>query len=125
LGEHKEEKKDLLAVIWSVAPESETQGPGEEDWVRLTKDVPMWVTNVVELEDFLSLYHLRNLLNKEEPQYTKVGKDWSEQLQQTEDDDHVTHYTCQSCDLACHNFHTHVMHNTCQSCDRACHNVHT
>ena len=50
LVEDKEENKDLLPVIWSVAPESKTQGPGEEDWVRPTKDVPVWATDAVELE---------------------------------------------------------------------------
>ena len=63
LVEDKEENKDLLPVIWSVAPESKTQGPGEEDRVRPTKDVPVWATDAVELEDCWSLYHLRNLLN--------------------------------------------------------------
>jgi len=63
LVEDKEENKDLLPVIWSVAPESKTQGPVEEDWVRPTKDVPLWATEAVELENYWSLYHLRNLLN--------------------------------------------------------------
>jgi len=46
-----------------VATESKTQGPGEEDWVRPAKYVPMCTTNTMELEDYWSLYHLRNLLN--------------------------------------------------------------
>jgi len=65
LGKDKEENKDLLPIIWSVAPESKTQGPREEDWVRPTNDVPVWATDAVELEDYWSLYHLRNLLNIE------------------------------------------------------------
>jgi len=63
LGEDKEDNKDLLPVIWSVVPESKTQGPEEEDRVRPTKYVPVWATNAVELEDCWSLYLLRNLLN--------------------------------------------------------------
>ena len=46
-----------------MAPESKTQRPGEEDRVRPTKDVLVWVTYAMELEDSWSLYHLRNLLN--------------------------------------------------------------
>ena len=46
-----------------MAPESKTQESKEEDRVRPTKDVHVWATNAVELEDCWSLYHLRNLLN--------------------------------------------------------------
>jgi len=49
LVEDKEENKDLLSVIWLVAPESKTQGPGEEDWVKPTKDVTVWATVVGKL----------------------------------------------------------------------------
>jgi len=34
-----------------VAPESKTQGPGEEDCVRPAKDVPVCATDAVKLED--------------------------------------------------------------------------
>jgi len=34
-----------------VAPQSKTQGPGEEDWVRPAKDVFVCATDVVEIED--------------------------------------------------------------------------
>jgi len=60
--EDKEKNKDLLLVMWFVAPKSRTQKPREEDWVRPTKDVLMHATYVVELESCWSLYHLRNLL---------------------------------------------------------------
>ena len=63
-GQDKEENKDLLPVIWSVAPESRTQGPRESEWVRPTNDVPVRATeaDVVELELWRSSYHLRKSL---------------------------------------------------------------
>ena len=46
----REEKKNLLTVMWSVAPKSKTQGPREVEWVRATRDVPVSATKGVELE---------------------------------------------------------------------------
>ena len=90
LVEDKEENKDLLPVIWSVAPESKTQGSGEEDRVRPTKDVLVWATDAVELEDCWSLYHLRNLLNitsisdetKEISELEEAAEDAMEELEE-------------------------------------------
>jgi len=45
-----------------VAPESNTQEQTDEDLVRLAKDVPVWATEVVELESLRSSLHLRNSL---------------------------------------------------------------
>ena len=92
LVEDKEENKDLLPVILSVAPESKTQGPGEEDWVRPIKDVLVWATDAMELEYCWSLYHLRNLLNiadmsnetSEISELEEAAKDAMEELEEAQ-----------------------------------------
>jgi len=58
----KEEKNDLLPVIWSVAPESRTQGPRELEWVSPTKEIPVYAIDAMEPEFWRSSYHLRNSL---------------------------------------------------------------
>ena len=58
----KEEKRDLLPVIWSVAAESRTQEPRELEWVSPAQEIPVCATNAVEQEFWRSSYHLRNSL---------------------------------------------------------------
>ena len=58
----KEEKKDLLLVIWSVTHESRIQGPRELEWVSPAKEIHVCVTDAVEPEFWQSSYHLRNSL---------------------------------------------------------------
>jgi len=58
----KEEKRDLLPVIWSVAPESRTQEPRELEWVSPAQKIPVCATDTVEQEFWRSSYHLRNSL---------------------------------------------------------------
>ena len=73
-GEDKEENTDLLLVMWSVALESNTQGPKDKDWVRLAKDVLVWATKVMELDSLRSSLHLRNSLKRADLSVAKTDE---------------------------------------------------
>lgn len=53
----KEDKKDLLPIMWFVVPKSKTQLPRESELVRSTKDVHVCLIEVMELEFWQSSHH--------------------------------------------------------------------